>query len=290
MKKFWAGMMLFCFMLNCGAVSEAQEKIYLALGDSLTTGYGLKFGEKGFPDIIAENHGYTLVNKAVNGSTVDGLIQVVGNKNLLPTIEKAELITVSCGGNDLMGLLMVRIAEVYNAYFAEDGRKLSPGDIMDVLSNPMDPRSMKAAACTEIVFMGNGEWGIEPFLESEGTRMAMKQYTEKLNGVIGKIRSMNPNAVIIVSTQYNPYKGIGGELEKLDVFAGLGTKMLSDVIRENANEGGYSVADVYEAFESAEGDLLNASLAPVNLDVHPNAEGHKLIAACFENVINGLAD
>ena len=75
MKKIFAALLALCLTFSVfGAFSE-DAPVYLALGDSITTGYGLKENEKSFPEIVARTKGYALVNRAVNGNTASGIIE-----------------------------------------------------------------------------------------------------------------------------------------------------------------------------------------------------------------------
>ena len=56
-------------------------------------------------------------------------------------------------------------------------------------------------------------------------------------------------------------------------------RALNTVISSSAESAGYTVADVYTKFKEAESNPCNASVSPsINLDFHPNATGHGLIA------------
>ena len=56
---------------------------------------------------------------------------------------------------------------------------------------------------------------------------------------------------------------------------------LNTEIQTGATLYDYEVADAYTSFEKAEKNPCNASFAPMNLDFHPNAYGHELIAAAI---------
>ena len=94
----------------------AAEPIHvLALGDSITTGYALANTEtERFTALLGND--YTVTNKAVNGNTVAGIAEQLRNSTVpAQTIAAADVITITIGGNDIMGLLYARIAEAYNA-------------------------------------------------------------------------------------------------------------------------------------------------------------------------------
>ena len=105
------------------------------------------------------------------------------------------------------------------------------------------------------------------------------------------IRAENPQVQLVVVEQYNPYSYLVKELSKNPIFAssaqslcaafGAGVTDINDVIAAVAQQQECVVAEVYDAFETAQENPCNASVSmPVklNLDFHPNAYGHGLIA------------
>jgi lysophospholipase L1-like esterase len=85
-----------------------REWIYLALGDSLTVGYGAPSG-KGFADQFRDMMEITtgrkvrLINMARNGATsADILGCLQSDKDAAQLVGKANMITITAGGNDLL--------------------------------------------------------------------------------------------------------------------------------------------------------------------------------------------
>lgn len=85
-------------------------KIYLALGDSITAGYGVA-SPFSFPTVYADflrrhNSDLTLLNYGLNGLTTSGLLyQLKTNRSLRHTVSQAFLITLTIGSNDLLRLI-----------------------------------------------------------------------------------------------------------------------------------------------------------------------------------------
>ena len=74
MKKRIVSLLL-CLCLAVGllpAGALAAPVSYVALGDSITTGYGLGEGEKAFPQLLAEANGLDLTDLAEAGRPADG--------------------------------------------------------------------------------------------------------------------------------------------------------------------------------------------------------------------------
>lgn len=90
----------FCFV-NVHSTSE----VYLALGDSIAAGYGLKTTSERYTNIIASKLGYSQVNLAVSGHKTSDLINVLNKASTKNSLKNAKLITVSIGGNDFINSL-----------------------------------------------------------------------------------------------------------------------------------------------------------------------------------------
>ncbi len=90
-----------------------------------------------------------------------------------------------------------------------------------------------------------------------------------LEQIIPAIKKMNPDAVILLQTLYNPWKG-----KALEGIYQKGVDALNSCYREYLadNPGAYELVDVCSAFASQSNDLIAIDT------IHPNAEGNKLIA------------
>ncbi|AET67091.1 lysophospholipase L1-like esterase [Desulfosporosinus orientis DSM 765] len=84
--------------------------LYLALGDSITAGYGVR-NPFSFPNIYANslmrhNPDLRLLNLGVNGLTTSGLLNLLkSNPRIRKCISQASLITLTIGSNDLLRLI-----------------------------------------------------------------------------------------------------------------------------------------------------------------------------------------
>ncbi len=284
MKKVFVIMLALSLTLSAfGAFSETKP-VYLALGDSITTGYGLGEDEKSFPEIVADAMGYELVNRAVNGNTAPGIISQMKEPDVIMDVQKADVITITCGGNDLMGMLYEYVAEIYNAAVPEN-MKIQPGDILGILSNPADARYQALMLAAMTALNGNEEMGITPFLQSLDVQLAMADFLKNMGIILTGIRMGNPNAKIIFATQYNPYRFFNGVYQGMNEAMEVGANLLSSSITAYSHVLGYEVAEVYAAFGASEENLCNADMTAMNLDFHPNARGHEVIADCVLKVL-----
>lgn len=261
-------------------IKAADKKNYLALGDSISTGYGLS--QNGFVDQITDKYGYNLTNSAADGETSQSLLDKLNSGSLKSDIENADVITLTIGGNDLMNAFYNFLAEKYNASAQKDydGEK-----IKEILANDEDAE-YSAVIMTAILNMSS-------FQSSTQATNAISVFEENLNDIISYIETNNPNAWIIITTQYNPYKflpqqgkdepGMEETLELINTSFEQGVQQLNQVIKNvNTSSSTFAVADVYERFNDAEKNPCNATYdikeGKLNLDFHPNEYGHGLIA------------
>jgi len=284
-KKLFILLLVLTFLFSSVCTFGEKEKIYVALGDSITTGYGLPEDARSFAEIISESNGYALINHAVDGNTASGILAQMKNPAVLADIAKADLITITCGGNDLLGVFYQLIADTYNQ---TSPIPVDPKEITSIMSDAKDPRVMPLMLASLTVLSGNAEKGIVPFAESEQLKNALSQYLMGMGMVLSGIRGMNPEAEIIVTTQYNPYAFFSGMYAGLATGMDAGARMLSEYISSYSLTLGYHAADVYAAFTASETNLCNAVMSPLNLDFHPNADGHKTIAGCVQSVLDSL--
>ena len=136
--------------------------LYLALGDSITVGYGVGSSFT-FPMLYTaflRRHypGLRLINFGVNGLTTGGLLNLLKfNRCLRSSVSQASLLTVTIGSNDLLGIIRntdrpvdtSTLPLIFNkmgenlAHIGEEVRRLNPSATVKVatLYNPL-PRDI----------------------------------------------------------------------------------------------------------------------------------------------------
>ena len=272
-KRILSTLLALCLALSLLPASAlaagGEQKSYVALGDSITTGYGLTENETGFAKQVADSNGYTLTNLAQDGATSTDLLEVVKSEANADTLKNADLITVTIGGNDLMDALYAYLAKEYNT---KNGTDITAEDVKASLAgthSEIQQSTMLILAASKI----------SDFLQSTEATTALGAFTTNLTNIISAIKGNNSSAEIIVVNQYNPYSRLStGNLLDLSALDSA-VQALNTAISSGATAG-YTVADVYTAFEEATENPCNASvsLPSINLDFHPNAAGHSLIA------------
>ncbi len=295
MKKKLLAIIL-CLVLCLTAVPQpvkAQEETklsYVALGDSISTGYLLDEPEtEGFAAHVAKDT-YNLTNLSKNGNTTDGILEQLKVEDVSLAVENADIITITCGGNDLMNALYVAIADAYND---AKGTNFTGDDVKKELVDGSSTDMSFGFAELNILLSV-----INTFTESDSFKAAHSSYTASMfgeNGVVDQILDINPDVTIVFITQYNPYIVFKSDMIYSNLYKGIeaGVCELNKTITENATSGGYLVADAYTAFAESEVNLCNASTGngSSNLDFHPNKAGHEVIASVVKATLaEGLAE
>lgn len=268
-----------CIVLSLLTVTaKASPKSYVALGDSISTGYGLPQGAENFTELLADSS-FTLYNQAADGETTSTLLAKLQDPSgeALAAVQNAGLITLTIGGNDLMNALYDYLAAQYNATYSAS---LNGEDIKEALVDSNSEIRGKVLLIAGFV--------IKNFPSSEEATSALAAFTTNFKSIIGILRGSNPHATLIVTTQYNPYSHIQNDSVSEIVSAfDTGVSILNSVIRTGATNGNYTVADVYTAFKDSQLNPCNAYFKgqnDFNLDFHPNTDGHKLIAETIKEL------
>lgn len=247
---------------------EFELKRLVALGDSITRGYGLADGEKSYVDILTEEGNFESNNFAVNGRTSVVLLESLQkpSENQKQALEQADYIVISIGGNDMLYLISRLV----------DG--VLPSDSM---SNPSE-------AIGNLIDMANN-------LTPENMKSDIAYYKSTVEKIIKLLQKMNPKAEIVMQTVYDPFKPI------FVVAPVVFSYMESDInyaydrvescidgfnsaLFELSKKYGFKIADVSKDFKESDKKYINMSLS--NPDIHPNAAGHRRIAEIVEQTID----
>lgn len=107
-----------------------------------------------------------------------------------------------------------------------------------------------------------------PFVEIQ------KKFYDNFSTIIGKIKQLNPDALILVQTVYNM------RLDLITPANEIASKLLNEVYSDylEANPGSYVIVDVASA--------LHGRADCLALDtIHPNGKGNRIIAQCVLEVL-----
>lgn len=298
LKKIVALAVAVCLVLSAAptgvkaADSDGTWGAYLALGDSISSGYGLNEGEQAFPAIVAGTGNLTLDNQAQEGETSATLLAKLKNGALIQNVQNADVITITIGGNDLMDALYSFLTNKYAEY-----REQSPLPLPE-----MNKEQIKAALLSgNQTVLAFASTVVGDFATSTEAQQALAVLGTNFASIMTVLRQINPNVWVVVATQYNPYAYLGKAFGSFNAMAKtlsdtfeIGVQSMNGVITSMSAKLGYTVADVYSAFANSTENLCNAgfSLATqkLNLDFHPNAKGHTLIATTVGSAITNLKD
>lgn len=265
-------MLLLCCGMVPASASAVETGSYVALGDSISAGYGLN-GELSFPKQLEQRTGYVLTDFSSNdGVTSQDLLETLKKPEVIAAVQRADVITITVGGNDLMNALYEYLADAPGVSMsAEDIRKglengtIGTGTLMKLMMELGDfPASSQASA-------------------------ALTTLGANLSRALAQIKGMNPDATCIVANQYNPYGHINNPFAA-DIVSTFeeGVQALNTTLAGVAQARGATVVDVHGVFAASSANPCNAyftGLDDFSLDFHPNALGHQLIAEAVEQAL-----
>lgn len=266
-------MLLLCCGMVPASASAAGTGSYVALGDSISAGYGLEGGELSFPERLAQSTGYALADfSSSDGVTSQALLETLSQPEVADAVKNADVITITVGGNDLMNALYEYLADALGGSMsAEDIREglekgtIEPGTLMKLMME------------------------LEDFPISPQASAALTTLRANLSSALAQIKSMNPDATCIVANQYNPYGHINNPFaaDIVSTFE-VGVQALNTTLAGVAQAQGATVVDVHGVFAASSANPCNAyftGLDDFSLDFHPNALGHQLIAEAVEQAL-----
>lgn len=262
-------MLLLCCGMVPASASAAGTGSYVALGDSISAGYGLEGGELSFPEMLERDTGYVLTDFSSNdGVTSEDLLETLNKAEVIAAVQGADVITITVGGNDLMNALYEYLADA-------PGVSMSAEDIREGLENGTIGTGTLMKLMMEL-----GD-----FPASSQASAALTTLGANLSSALAQIKVMNPDVTCIIANQYNPYWHIK-EAAAIGIVLTFETGVLdlNTTLAEVAQTQGVTAVDVYGAFHVSADNPCNADFTAIddfNLDFHPNALGHQLIAAEF---------
>ena len=250
------------------AVNEKSS--YVVLGDGSAK-------SKGYAELVADKLGIKYVrNYAVTGNTVGDEVANIATR---AGIADASLITIGFSNVTMLHNALRNAGVVTYDWEALVGAEMAPfvAEALGKLS-PM------------IADMGlNESWTMRLNAIIEGFAYSAVEYALKLPELIGKIRTVNPNAVIVVVGQYNPMSGVvldvgGASMDMSEYIDGLVSAVAAHGI-------GYALISGESIFVEApkvdiantkkvwtENDLVFDLLLNGFRDLYPSETGSKYIA------------
>lgn len=230
----------------------------LFLGDSIAAGYGLAgysaddlYSCDSYANILSEKYeeeigdkcGHEMVNKAVSGATSADLIELIRSGELDGDLKDCDAVVISIGGNDLLDIMLGFLSRL-----GIDEKGSFDSDNFDFFS-----------AASYFLSM------------NDDVDKALGQFEINI-GTISDELDKRTDGTVYIQTLYDPLEHFS-KFKKAAEFSDQKIGRLNDIISENSG-GRYKVIDVAADFKGRADELTNIA----SFDIHPNADGHKLIA------------
>ncbi|MDO4944536.1 MAG: GDSL-type esterase/lipase family protein [Ruminococcus sp.] len=243
------------------------------LGDSIPAGYGLEgysdddnYSCMSYSNILKAEYSEELdgkctaemVNVAVTGDTSAQLLEHLESGEFDEALKDSDAVVISIGGNDIL--------EIFLNFLGNDlGLNPDGGD-------GWKDGSINLFTAAEAL------GGLSDKMDA-----ALTDYNDNFTEIISQIHGKT-SARLFVQTLYNPFEYYD-KLQFLVDFADEKIGIINQTITDNAvTEDGlenYTVVDVAASFKGRCGDLTTIK----NFDIHPNAEGHKVIAEVVDKAV-----
>lgn len=303
MKKIIAVVLVLIFAVTspvavfAKAESEAKDKIIpkakvetmTVLGDSVATGYGLDGYDAAsdnaeipsYANLIAAYYGLTLgenyFNYAKDGVTSADLLKMLSSElseEEYDNIAKSDVIVVSIGGNDLLGLLSDYMKE-----FLKLDENATLEQMITKLSKMKDDELKDFKKKAEDFYKA----------KEKDVKEVWKKTGENLSSVCERLKQISPKAQIYVQSVYNPINELPQYKALSIVNSGIISRLINSLNNEIfsvVNKNKIYIINVFSEFSGRKDNCTNIS----TFDVHPNQRGHAIIADALQVNIDTVYD
>ena len=164
----------------------SEKTKLVCLGDSVATNYKLKVRSNTFSELLGRRLGLEADNYAKPGAgTGEILSSLYDNENTIQSVKDAKIILIVCGSNNVLVRGLIAMANAIN--LPMDWRM--PGKVMEELAgNPIKALKMVAAL--------NSKDAKANIMEG------VDSYITDIPKLIDRIRELNDEAIVLVSTVY----------------------------------------------------------------------------------------
>ena len=275
--------LLIAYIFPIMSFANSNFTTYVALGDSIAYGYGLADRDNdSYASKVRQKYNISqsnFQNLAVSGMTCAEYYEKIQEEEYTNAIENADLLTVSIGSNELLGLVTKAVSDV-------TGVPIDSPNFVQEAQNVFLSASMleKIKMLTEIYNTFTSE---EMKLQIEAS---INTYKDNWSKSIQYIKEINPDITIVATEFYNPYYEISLGSYDLGGFVDENIQKMNEILHENSNsESEYKIAKIYDAFNTTNPRLtnVNISMSDLNVDPHPNVLGHEVICT---KIMDALVD
>jgi len=177
---------------GCFAATAEEPPVYVALGDSIAAGTGLKNAEKAcYGAIIANTNGYEFINHGFPGHRTADLLARLEDERVSADVARADIISVSIGGNDfLLGDMykMMLDAWTHEDYTYMDGIIQSACENFSKIISKIKALNQEALLLVQTLY--------NP--EATYKREVYQAGADKLNGCYARYLAEHPGSFILV--------------------------------------------------------------------------------------------
>ena len=272
-------------ILSIGTSSQFTN--YVAMGDSIAYGYGLKdISTQSYAQIVRSKLNIpktNFKNLAISGMTCKEYYEkITTDSSYQNSIKSADLITVSIGSNELLGIAINAVAKVTGISSKEPD---------------FENKAKQAFLNANILQQAKMLREIYSFFTSNETKQkindSISTYSEYWDKSYKYIKSINPNASIIATQFYNPYYEISLLNYDLGGFVDEPITKLNEILMQKSNsEKNYKIAKIYNDFNTTNPRITNVEISlsekKFNIDPHPNKSGHQKISTRVLDAISTI--
>ena len=251
---------------------------YLALGDSIAYGYGLSnINSQSYAQIVRAKSNISqnnFSNLAVSGMTCKEFYTKIQTSQYTKAIKSADIITISIGSNELLGIATSAISTVTGV------PQKDPDFVRKVQQVFIEASGLKKLTLA---------YKLYSYFTSNETKATIEKniasYNENWSKSVAYIKKTNPNAIIIATEFYNPYYEIGLSSYDLGSFVDEYICKMNDILKTSSqSETIYKIAKIYDDFNTTNPRITNVNIdfsdfSKINVDPHPNKDGHSIIAS-----------
>lgn len=250
-------------------VSAAEGENLVVLGDSITTGYGLDGYVPGDNTSASDSFANRLSgqfsgyeNLAVDGRTSAQLLASLSEEKTASALENADTVVISIGGNDLL-MPLVSAAQ------------------MSILSDTEFMQGMMDGSITEEDILNKmAETDMESIVQTALDSIDMTVTGDNINNIFAGINEINPDCDIYILTVYNPYEN-SGDMGDPEEVSNIIEELNGAITYYAPMYDNVTVVDVHTAFKGKAEEYTNI----LQMDIHPNKEGHSVIYDTLANAI-----
>lgn len=234
---------------------------YVAIGDSITQGTGMKEKKNCFvtqftKQLHNDTPELTSYNYGKQGDTItDTLTKVREDKDLRNRLSDATYISITTGGNDILKIASDTAKNITHTNYRK-AKKI--------------PKYIKNENVAKMILL---------YLQKGSTKEKLNEFlntfTENYHALLEELLAINPNAIILNQTIYNPASGSEYEslAEAIDYVTVKMNAVIIDEVYEQDSER-ILLTDTYKLFKNQAPRYVRI----MEDDIHPTKEGHQLIA------------